>query len=87
VRKAFADVLNTVAYGDARVVIARRGRMLCAVVPVGDLRRLRGLPPEPDPIEEANRFWEEGKRALEEKVQRLAEERARAAEQDDAAGN
>ena len=36
---------------------------------------------EPDPIEEANRFWEEGKRALEEKLQRLAEERARAAEE------
>jgi prevent-host-death family protein len=36
-RKAFADVLNTVAYGDARVVIARRGRMMCAVVPLRDL--------------------------------------------------
>jgi len=49
--------------------------MLCALISIKDLRRLRELPPEPDKYAEAERFWQEGKRALEERLQREAEER------------
>lgn len=79
-RELFADVLNTAAYGGGRVLIARRGRLLCAIISLDELERLRALPPVPDPIEEANKFWEEGKRILAERLQRQAEERARAEE-------
>ena len=79
-RMRFADVLNKAAYEGGRVLIARRGVILCAVVSWNELNRLRALPPEPDPDAEAERFWQEGKRALEEKLQRLAAERAAQAE-------
>jgi len=74
-RKRFADVLNTVAYEGGRVVVCRRGQMLCALISIKDLRRLRELPPEPDKYAEEERFWQEGKRALEERLRREAEER------------
>jgi prevent-host-death family protein len=75
-RTRFADVLNRAAYEGGRVLIARRGMILCAVISFNELTRLRALPPEPDPAAEAERYWQEGKRALEEKLQRLNAERA-----------
>ena len=74
-RKRFADVLNTAAYEGGRVVVCRRGQMLCALISIRDLRRLRELPPEVDKYAEAERLWQEGKRALEERLRREDEER------------
>jgi len=42
------------------------------------------LPPERDRYPEAERFWQEGKRALEEKLERLAAERAAQREAEEA---
>jgi prevent-host-death family protein len=67
-RMKFADVLNTAAYEGGRVLIMRRGFILCAVISYNDFRRLRELPPEPDPRAEAERFWQESKRVLDERV-------------------
>src|SRR5712671_2606886 len=67
-RTRFADVLNRAAYEGGRVLIERHGIILCAVISCNELTRLRALPPEPDPYAEAERFWQEGKRALEEKL-------------------
>ena len=75
-RKRFADVLNTAAYEGGRVVVCRRGQMLCALISIKDLRRLRELPPERDKYAEAARAWEEGQRALEERLRRENAERA-----------
>jgi len=36
-RQQFADTLNRVAYGHARIVVRRRGKDIAAVVPVDDL--------------------------------------------------
>ena len=72
------------AYEGGRVLIARRGAIICAVISFNELNRLRALPPEPDPQAEAERFWQEGKRALEEKLQRLAAERAAQREAEEA---
>src|SRR5207244_6548466 len=83
-RMKFAGVLNTAAYEGGRVLIARRGAIICAVISFNELNRLRALPPEPDPQAEAERFWQEGKRALEEKLQRLAAERAAQREAEEA---
>jgi prevent-host-death family protein len=74
-RKRFADVLNTAAYEDGRVIICRRDQMLCALISIRDLRRLRELPAEPDRFAEAERAWQEAKRALEERLQREVAER------------
>ena len=74
-RKRFADVLNTAAYEGGRVIICRRDQMLCALISIRDLRRLRELPAEPDRFAEAERAWQEGKRALEERLQREVAER------------
>ncbi|HYZ90126.1 MAG TPA: type II toxin-antitoxin system prevent-host-death family antitoxin, partial [Myxococcales bacterium] len=63
------------------MLITRRGRRIAAVISIAELKRLRELPPAVDPIEESNRAWDEGKRWLEEHLARLAEERARAAQQ------
>ncbi|HYV66640.1 MAG TPA: type II toxin-antitoxin system prevent-host-death family antitoxin [Myxococcales bacterium] len=77
-RKRFADVLNTAAYEGGRVIICRRDQMICALISIRDLRRLRELPPEPDKFAEAERAWQEGKRALEERLAReVAERQAR----------
>ena len=83
-RMKFAGVLNTAVYEGGRVLIARRGAIICAVISFNELNRLRALPPEPDPHAEAERFWQEGKRALEEQLQRLAAERAAQREAEEA---
>ena len=42
-RDAFADVVNKVAYGDDRIVIARRGRPVVAMISLRDLQLLELL--------------------------------------------
>ncbi|MGE5279001.1 MAG: type II toxin-antitoxin system prevent-host-death family antitoxin [Acidobacteriota bacterium] len=42
-RQDFADTLNRVAYGRERIVLARRGRDLAAIVPMDDLELIRAL--------------------------------------------
>jgi hypothetical protein len=58
--------------------------IICAVISGSELNRLRALPPEPDPYAEAERYWQEGKRALEEKLQHLEAERAAQREAEEA---
>jgi len=54
-RERFADLVNRVAYGRERVLIARRERALAAIVPIADVERLDDLdraaarPADPDP--------------------------------------
>jgi prevent-host-death family protein len=42
-RQSLSDIVNTVAYGNRRVVLARHGRDLVAIVPIADLRRLESM--------------------------------------------
>jgi prevent-host-death family protein len=42
-RETFADLVNRVAYGRERVLIARRDRALAAIVPIEDVERLDRL--------------------------------------------
>src|SRR3990170_1055987 len=42
-RKEFAHTLNLVAYGGERIILARRGRDLAALVPVEDFKLLEDL--------------------------------------------
>jgi len=37
-RNQFADVINRVAYGKERIVLARRGKELVAIIPVEEFR-------------------------------------------------
>ena len=47
-RDEFADLVNRVAYGHERIVVARRGRALAAVVPAEDVALLEMLENEFD---------------------------------------
>jgi len=40
VRAEFSDTLNRVLYQRQRIVLRRRGRLIAALVPLGDLKRL-----------------------------------------------
>jgi prevent-host-death family protein len=42
-RDQFADVLNRAAYGKERVVLARRGKPVAAIVPIDDIKALEAL--------------------------------------------
>ena len=42
-RQEFADTLNRVVYGGERIVLARRGRDLAAIVSMDDLELIRAL--------------------------------------------
>lgn len=42
-RENLAELVNQVAYGSQRVVIARRGRAIAALIPIEDLRKLELL--------------------------------------------
>jgi prevent-host-death family protein len=42
-RQEFSDTLNRVVYGGERIVLARRGRDLAAIVPMEDLELIRAL--------------------------------------------
>ena len=39
-RNLFSDVLNKAAFGKERIILTRRGRNLCAVVPIEDMELL-----------------------------------------------
>ena len=69
-RQLFADVVNAAAYGGGRVLISRRGRLMCAMISIDELDRLRALPPVPDPVEEAKKFWDDGKLIVQENLRR-----------------
>jgi prevent-host-death family protein len=47
-RDDFAELVNRVAYGKDRVIVARRGRELAAIVPVSDVVLLELLDDELD---------------------------------------
>ena len=40
-REDFAETLNRVAYQGARVILHRRGKDVCAIVPLSDLDRTK----------------------------------------------
>lgn len=46
-RRTFAELVNRVAYGNARITVARHGRDLVAIVPMSDVRRLQAMEPGP----------------------------------------
>jgi prevent-host-death family protein len=46
-RRAFAEIVNRVAYGNERVTVVRHGREVVAIVPISDLRRLEASQPAP----------------------------------------
>jgi prevent-host-death family protein len=60
-REQLADVLNRVAYAGDRVRIARRGKVVAAVVPIGDLEMIERLENEID-IREAEKSLREAKK-------------------------
>jgi prevent-host-death family protein len=43
VRRELAETLNRVSYKGERVVVERRGKVVAAIVPVGDLELLEAL--------------------------------------------
>src|SRR5207244_11083346 len=47
-RNGFADLINKVRYGSDRVLIARRGKDVAAIIPVEDLRLLELLEDQMD---------------------------------------
>jgi prevent-host-death family protein len=53
-RGAFSETVNRVAYGKERVVLARRGKAIAAIVPVDDLELLERLEDRID-LEDARR--------------------------------
>lgn len=57
-RDNFADLLNRAAYGKERVVLARRGRPLAAVVPIEDVATLEALEDQADAEEIRARLTE-----------------------------
>ena len=60
-REQLADVLNRVAYAGDRVRITRRGKVVAAVVPIGDLELIERLENEID-IAEAEKALREAKK-------------------------
>lgn len=60
-REQLAHVLNRVAYAGDRVRIARRGKVVAAVVPIGDLEMIERLENEID-IREAEKSLREAKK-------------------------
>lgn len=47
-REAFAEVLNTVAYGKERIVVTRRGKRMAAIMPIEDFEFVEKLEDEID---------------------------------------
>ena len=47
-RDSFADLVNRAAYGHERVLVARRGRPIAAIVPIEDVELLERLEDELD---------------------------------------
>lgn len=76
-REAFAELVNRVAYQHDRVLIARRGRPIAAVVPIEDVEALEELEDEFDrrAVEEA--LTEGGEPIAWEQVEKELELKAR----------
>ncbi len=47
-RDTFAELVNRAAYGHERVLVARRGRPIAAIVPIEDVQLLERLEDERD---------------------------------------
>jgi prevent-host-death family protein len=47
-RDTFAELVNRAAYGHERVLVARRGRPIAAIVPIADVELLERLEDELD---------------------------------------
>jgi len=47
-RETFAELVNRAAYGQERVLVARRGRPIAAIVPIADVELLERLEDEID---------------------------------------
>lgn len=47
-RQTFADLVNRAAYGNERIIVARHGRDVVAIVPISDLRTLQALEADPN---------------------------------------
>jgi prevent-host-death family protein len=45
-RQGFAEIVNRAAYGGDRVIVARHGRDIAAIVPMSDVRLLEELEAE-----------------------------------------
>lgn len=60
-RERLADVLNRVAYAGDRVRITRRGKVVAAVVPIGDLEMIERLEYELD-VREAEKSLREARK-------------------------
>lgn len=60
-RERLADVLNRVAYAGDRVRITRRGKVVAAVVPIGDLEMIERLENELD-VREAEKSLREARK-------------------------
>ena len=58
-RNQFSEVINQAAYGKERVILTRRGKELCAVVPIEDVRLLEEIEDRLD-LEEAREALKEG---------------------------
>ncbi len=69
IRGTFAEALNKAAYGKERIVIARRGKRLAALIPVEDLELLEALEDRID-VAAAKRALAEKKRIPYEQVRR-----------------
>jgi prevent-host-death family protein len=47
-RETFAELVNRVAYGHERVLVARRGRPIAAIVPIDDVEFIERIEDELD---------------------------------------
>lgn len=73
-RDQFADIINRVAYGHERILLARHGKVLVAMIPVEDLEALEAYEDMLDQqaIDEAwHEFREKGGTPIDEMRQRL----------------
>ena len=53
-REGLSDAINRAGYGSERIVVERRGRPVCALVPLADIERLES-PTATTPDETASR--------------------------------
>lgn len=73
-RNALADIINSAAYGQERIILARRGKKLAAVVSMEDLALLERMEDQQDleaaekalndPANQKRVPWSEVKKAL-----------------------
>jgi len=66
-RDALGEIVNRVAYGKERVILARRGKRLAALIPIDELELLEALEDKID-LEAARKALKEPKTVSWEKV-------------------